>query len=108
MEYVIPFAILLAISVVILIISMFITSALGGGVEFGQVHIVLAKAIPLLIVVSLLQLVPFGIVISIPVWWVGLMLLFHLDFWEVRTLVAINWGLNALAHFLLLAMLSKK
>jgi hypothetical protein len=90
MEYVIAFAIMLAISVVILIISMFITSALEGGVDFGQVHIVLAKAIPLLIVVSLLQLVSFGIVISIPVWWLGLMLLFRLDFWEVRTLVAIN------------------
>jgi hypothetical protein len=99
MEYVIPFAILLAISVVILIISMFITSAIGGGVDFGQVHIVLAKAIPLLIVVSLLQLVPFGIVLSFPIWWIGLMVLFRLDFWEVRMLVAINWGLNALAHF---------
>ncbi len=43
MEYAIAFAIMLAISVVILIISMFITSALGGGVEFGQVHIVLAR-----------------------------------------------------------------
>jgi hypothetical protein len=105
MEYVIPFAIFLAISVVILIISMFITSAIGGGVDFGQVHIVLAKAIPLLIVVNLLQLVPFGIVLSIPIWWIGLMVLFRLDFWEVRTLVAINWGLNALAHFALLAAL---
>ncbi|SRR5579875_3512732 len=105
MEYVIGFAIFLGISVVILIISMFITSAFGGGVEFGQVHIVLAKAIPLLIVVNLLQLVSFGIVLSIPIWWIGLMVLFRLDFWEVRTLVAINWGLNALAHFALLAAL---
>lgn len=105
MDYVISFAILLAISVVILIISMFITSALGGGVDFGQVHVVLAKAIPLLIVVSLLELVPFGIVLSIPIWWIGLMVLFRLDFWEVRTLVFINWGLNALAHFALLSAL---
>ncbi len=109
MEYVIPFAIFLAISVVILIISMFITSAFGGGVDFGQVHIVLVKAIPLLILVSVLQEVPggFGIVLSIAVWWIGLMLLFRLDFWEVRTLVALNWGLNTLAHFLLLGMLHK-
>ncbi len=109
MEYAIGFAIFLAISVVILIISMFITSASGGGVEFGQVHIVLLKAIPLLIIVSLLQEVPggFGFVLPIPVWWIGLMLLFRLDFWEVRTLVALNWGLNALAHFLLLGMLQK-
>jgi hypothetical protein len=105
MEYVIAFAIMLAISVVILIISMFITSALGGGVEFGEVHIVLAKAIPLLIVVALLELVPFGTFIAIPVWWIGLMLLFRLDFWEVRMLVFANWSLNALARYALLAML---
>ena len=105
MEYVIPFAIMLAISVAVLIISMFITSAWGGGVEFGQVHIVLAKAIPLLIIVALLELVPFGIILAIPVWWFGLMLLFRLDFWEVRTLVLINYGLNTLAYFALLAML---
>jgi hypothetical protein len=104
-EYIIAFAILLAISVVILIISMFITSALGGGVEFGEVHIVLAKAIPLLIVIALLELVPFGVFLAIPVWWFGLMLLFRLDFWEVRTLVFVNWGLNALVHYALLAML---
>jgi hypothetical protein len=50
---------MLGISVVILIISMLITSALGGGVEFGELHIVLAKAIPLLLVIALLEFVPF-------------------------------------------------
>ena len=109
MEYVVGFAIFLAISVVILIVSMVITSAFGGGVDFGQVHIVLLKAIPLLILVTVLEEVPggFGYVLPIPVWWIGLMLLFRLDFWEVRTLVALNWGLNALAHFVLLGMLHK-
>ena len=106
MEFLIVFGSLLAISVVILIISMFITSALGGGVEFGELHIVLAKAVPLLIVVVLLEeLVPYGDFIAIPIWWFGLMLLFRLDFWEVRTLVLVNWGLNLLAHFALLAAL---
>ncbi|MGH7224415.1 MAG: hypothetical protein ACRELF_14390, partial [Gemmataceae bacterium] len=69
------------------------------------VHIVLAKAIPLLIVVALLELVPYGLFIAIPIWWFGLMLLFRLDFWEVRILVFVNWGLNALAHSALLATL---
>lgn len=105
MGYVIAFAVLLAISVVILIISMLITSALGGGVEFGEVHIVLAKAVPLLIVVSVLELVPFGVFLSIPIWWIGLMILFRLDFWEVRTLVGVNWGLNTIAYYALLAAL---
>jgi|SRR5579885_2855469 hypothetical protein len=104
MGHILGFAILLTISVVVLIISMFITSALGGGVEFGEVHIVLAKAIPLLIVVTLLELAPYGSLIAIPVWWFGLMLLFRLDFWEVRILVFVNWGLNALAYYALLTM----
>lgn len=107
MEYVVGIAIMLAISVVILIISMFITSALGGGVEFGELHIVLAKAIPLLLVIALLEFVPFpyGDLLAVPIWWFGLMLLFRLDFWEVRTLVFTNWVLNAVAHYALLAML---
>lgn len=109
MGYVLAVAVLLAISVVILIISMFITSSMGGGIDFGEVHIVLAKAIPLLIVVTLLQLVPFpyGDLLAVPIWWIGLMVLFRLDFWEVRTLVFVNWILNAIAHYFFLAMLLK-
>jgi hypothetical protein len=105
MEYVIPFAIMLVISVVILILSMIITSSLGGGVDFGEVHIVLAKAIPLLILISLVELAPYGVFIAIPIWWIGLMLLFRLDFWEVRTLVFVNWALNGLAYLALGAIL---
>ncbi len=59
----------------------------------------------MLIVIALLQLVPYGLLLDIPVWWFGLMLLFRLDFWEVHTLVFVNWGLNALAHYALLAIL---
>ena len=92
-------------SVIILIISMVLTSSLMGGVDFGAVHIVVLKAIPLLIAVNLLAAIPYGIYLAIPVWWIGLMILFRLDFWEVRTLVVVNWALNFIVRLILISLL---
>jgi hypothetical protein len=39
--------------------------------------------------------------LALPVWWFGLMILFRIDFWEVRTLVVINWLLNLVVNLLL-------
>jgi hypothetical protein len=105
MTYVLVFIGLFVLSVVILIVSMFIASAVAGGIDFGSVSGVLLKAIPLLLVVTGLSFVPYGNWIAIPVWWFGLMALFHLDFWEVRILVVVNWLLNLLAHVALIAAL---
>src|SRR5262249_6255981 len=86
-------AIGLVVSTVILVISLFIASAVLGGVDFGEAHVAIPKAGALLFVVSLIQLIPFvGWILAIPVWWLGLMGLFELDFVETRTLVIINWG----------------
>ena len=92
-------------SVIILIISMVLTSSLMGGVDFGAVHIVVLKAIPLLIAVNVLAAIPYGIYLAIPVWWIGLMILFRLDFWEVRTLVVVNWALNFIVRLILISLL---
>lgn len=99
--------ILLPISTVILILSMVLSSALAGGIEFGEIHIVIPKALVLLLIVNLISLLPLGGILALPVWVFGLMLLFKLDFWEARILIVINWGLNfAVRFFLLAAILS--
>jgi hypothetical protein len=93
-----------AIGTAILIASMFITSYLGGGVEFGDIRTVLAKAVPLLLVIYVLDLfIPYGFWISLLVWLIGLKVLFRLDNWEWWTLIVINWVLNRLLGFLLIA-----
>jgi hypothetical protein len=101
------FLISVVISIPILILSMILTSNSMGGVEFGSVGSVVAKGALLIIVADLVLLLPWGIIgwaLSLVVWWAGLMLLFRLDFWECRTLVAINWILNLLVRLGLVAI----
>src|SRR5438552_18654171 len=106
MEYLLVLAILLPISTVILIASMLLTSKFMGGVEFGTVGAVVAKGALLILLVDGITLIPYGIWLALPVWWVGLMVLFGIDFWEARTLVFINWILNLLARLLILSLLA--
>lgn len=50
--------------------------------------------------------VPYGRWATLPVWLIGLMTLFRLDFWEVRILFLFNWGLNFLVRWFLFAAIS--
>ena len=106
--FTIGMAIILPVSIVILVISMFIASALLGGIDFGQAHVAIPKAGALLFVVNLLSMIPIvGAFLALPVWFLGLMGLFGSDFVEARILVAINWCLNTLfKYFVLAAILS--
>ena len=90
-----------AASVIILVLSMMLTSSAMGGVDFGQAHVAVAKGALLLLVVNGMALLPYGFLITLPVWWFGLMFLFRIDFWEARTLVVINWVFNAIAFLLI-------
>lgn len=107
LAYGLALIIMLPISTVILIVSMILSSAIAGGIEFGEVHIVIPKALILLLVVNLISLIPFGGYIALLFWLFGLMMLFKLDLWEARFLVAINWALNlGVRIFIIAAVLS--
>jgi hypothetical protein len=98
-------AIAIPVSTVILIISMILSSYIGGGIEFGEVHIVIPKAMGLLLVVNLVYLIPLlGWFLAIPVFAFGLMFLFHLDFWECRFLIFINWLLNTVFRWVIIGI----
>jgi hypothetical protein len=105
-------AVMLPVSTVILIISMFVSSWLGGGIEFGEAHVVIPKAFFLLLVINLVGLLTgssgvgsMGYAVTFPIWLIGLMKLFDLDLWETRFLMAINWVLNFLANYALTMIL---
>jgi hypothetical protein len=94
------------VGLVLLVISMFIASAVGGGIDFGDVRVAVPKAVGLLSVVTLVGFVPFiGWFLAIPIWCVGLMNLFRLDFWETRVLFIINWGVGSLFKIFILALI---
>jgi hypothetical protein len=50
-------------------------------------------------------MLPLGVLLVIPIWLFGLMYLFHLDVWEARSLIFVNWALNAVAKVVLVAAL---
>ena len=101
MDLIVPFLIGWVIGIVILVVSMVLTSQAMGGVEFGTIGMVIGKAAALLLVVEAAELllpIPWNWVLSIVLWWGGLMLLYGLDFWEARTLVFINFILTTLVN----------
>lgn len=99
-EYVIAFGISMAITLVILILSMFISSALGGGINFGDAKTAIIGSIFLIIIVNLVNLIPVvGRYLTLIVWLVGFMTIFGLDPWEARFLLVINWVLNYAVGF---------
>ena len=52
-----------------------------------------------------MNLIPLvGWALAIPTWWFGLMFLFGLDSWECRFLIFINWLLNSIARWVIVAI----
>lgn len=100
-------AFLLPFEIVILIISMIISNQLFGGMDFGEVHVVIGKSLALLLIVTPINLLPFpfDFMIGTLVWLFGLMFLFHLTMGEACFLDVVNWALTYLIKLFLLAVL---
>lgn len=97
------FAISVPITLVILVASMFISSALGGGINFGDAKTAIIGSLFLVFIVNLVRMIPIiGPYMTLLVWLVGFMTIFGLDPWEARFLLVINWILNfALGMFII-------
>jgi hypothetical protein len=93
-------------AVPVLLLAMVITSKLGGGVEFGNVGMVVLKCLPVLAIAHALFMVPFGFVLAFGAMMVGFMIAFRLDIWEARMLVIVNWALNFGLRLALVAALA--
>ena len=93
--FALEFIILVPINVVILIAGMFISSALGGGINFGDAKTAIIGSFFLVVVVVLVSLIPvFGRYLTLIVWLIGFMTIFGLDAWEARFLLLICWLLS--------------
>jgi hypothetical protein len=94
------------VSIVILVASMFISSSIMGGIDYGDARVAIPKALILLIIVNLVYCIPCaGPFMAAPVWLLGAMVLFKLDLWEARLLIGVNWILNAICQWLLISTL---
>lgn len=92
-------AILIPINIVILVAGMFISSALGGGINFGDAKTAIIGSFFLVVVVVLVSLIPVvGRYLTLIVWLVGFMTIFGLDPWEARFLFFICWILSYAAN----------
>jgi hypothetical protein len=105
----IKLAFMLPISCVILILSMVISSSISGGIDFGPAHWAILKAGGMLIFINLCYMIPIpyvGSALALPIWIMGLMFLFGLDFWECRLIILINWCLDTIVAIFLLSLLA--
>ena len=100
---VISWAIMMPISVILFFISMFIGSAIAGGIDFGDVRTAIPKAFFLLAPINAFYAMfqwYIGFFMAAPIWIFGLIFLFELDVWESWFMVVINWFLNVGANVL--------
>jgi hypothetical protein len=93
-------------AVPILLVAMVITSKLGGGIDFGNVGMVILKSLPVLAIAHALWMIPFGFVLALIAMMIGFMIVFRMDLWEARMLVVVNWALNFGLRLALVAALS--
>ncbi len=99
----VEWALLMPVALVIFVASMFISSAIGGGIDFGDFRLAIPKALFLLAPVNLINVLLFGwvgFIFTLPVLVIGVILLFGLDPWEAKFVVIINWILTRGALFL--------
>ena len=102
-------AIMMPISAVVAFLSMWISSAILGGIDFGPIPLVILKGAAMLFFVNLCYMMPlpmyFGVIFALAVWTCGWMFFFGLEFLEARVLAIISWGLMTIVRLFLLAVL---
>jgi len=69
----------LALSTLTLLFSMIVASRLHGGIDFGSPAQAIPRGAGLLAVTTALNFIDCGLFLAGPVWFFGLMWLFHLD-----------------------------
>lgn len=108
-EFILVLIILYVINFGIWVAALFVYHTIVGGIEFGPLlEFALKSALLVLVATIVLVAIPlFGIPMLI-VYWIGLVFLFGMEFWEAKFLVFIIWALNFGMGLLMFALLMKK
>jgi hypothetical protein len=106
MVYIIAFVVLYVALAVIWVVSLVAYSKFGGELDFGDLGVFALKSAGLVAVATAVMLfVPFGGFIALAVWWLGLVVLFGMEVWEAKVLVAIIWALSFVLRFAVMLLL---
>ncbi len=57
------------------------------------------------VIALVVTFVTYGGFFTLVLWWLGLMVVFKMDFWECRMLVFLLWGVNYVAGLILRGMM---
>jgi hypothetical protein len=95
------FIALLVASALILVASVMVSNSFVGGIELGQAHIAVAKCALLLLAVNLVALVPYGVWLTLPVWWLGFVYLFRVNLFAAWLPVGLCFGFYVILFFLI-------
>jgi hypothetical protein len=88
-------AFVLPISTITFTVSLFVSNWFGAGIDLVEFSTLIPKSLLLVLLASIVGLLPcVGPMVSIGVWFIGAMIFFHLEAWETRFLVGVNWVLG--------------
>jgi hypothetical protein len=108
MELVLAFVILYLALAVVWVVSLFAYNAIVGGLDIGgPLGMFALKSAGLVAVATIVIVLPFGGFLVIGVWWLGLVFLFGMEFWDAKILVAIIWGITFLLRLAVFALVVK-
>jgi hypothetical protein len=107
MVYVAVFGIAFLVTFFIWVVVLIIYSTMIESFDFGYLPAFLLKSVILVTaVVLVVMFVPFGGLLSLLVWAVGLMTLFRMDAWGSRILVMLIWAVNFVASLAIRGILA--
>lgn len=96
------FAIIFAYSAVLWALVLVIYSAFVESLDFGPLSTFALKSVILVgIVAAVATFIPYGGLLTLIVWAIGLVIVFKMDLWEIRVLVLLLWGVNFLFGLLI-------
>jgi hypothetical protein len=100
------FAIVFAYSAVLWVVVLVIYSAFVESLDFGRLSMFGLKSVVLIgIVAAVNTFIPYGGLLTLIVWAIGLVIVFRMDLWEIRVLVLLLWGVNFVFGLLIRSLL---
>ena len=101
--------ILMVVSTVIWILALVIYNLIFGGIDFGHLDVFAVKSVVVLFVACSFGLFPWvGGWLQIGIWWIGIVVVLGMEWWEARILVAIIWILNLGGWLIIVNLMTRR
>jgi hypothetical protein len=106
MNWPVIFAIVFLYTAILWVVVLILYSVFIESFDFGRLSTFALKSVLIVgIVAAVATFVPYGGLLNLLVWALGLLIIFRKDMWELRVLVLLLWGVNFAAGLLLRGIL---